>query len=199
MRRSSLEKAASRERIVAAAGRQFREQGIAATGLAGIMAEAGLTVGAFYAHFQSKEDLVSHALDAALDQQRSALSSDAGTNLLPRLIDAYLSPAHRDAPGQGCANAALVAEIARQPGPVREGYTAQLRTLIDQLTPVCCSANDKGARGRAIATFGMLIGCLQLARAVDDPALSDEILAAARQAAAGLASPARQNDGGPGE
>ena len=115
MRYDKGHKDATRQRILDVASRQFREQGVAAVGLAGIMADAGLTNGAFYAHFDSKEDLVrevlSHAGISAINCRRPPR---AGAGLEAPIRD-YLSASHRDNPGGGCPTSALVAEIARHP------------------------------------------------------------------------------------
>src|SRR5258706_726661 len=106
---------ATRERIVEAASRLFREHGIAAVGLAKIMAEAELTVGTFYTHFKSKEALVREALVQALRARDVELARMLGEGDLELALRAYLSPEHRDAPGTGCPTAALASEVARHP------------------------------------------------------------------------------------
>lgn len=179
----------SRERILKAAARRFRRDGLAAVGLTGIMAEAGLTNGGFYAHFRSKSDLVKEAIERALGEQLQSLAEvDAASGKPTQLIRSYLSPEHRDGPGTGCASAALLPEIARQPRVIRKAYTIRMRTLVEQLTrrlPQKSSVHD--SRDAAIGIFAVLIGTLQLARAVDDPSMSDAILAAGVRAANALA------------
>ena len=187
MRFDKGHKQATRERIVAIAAARFRRDGVAATGIAPIMEEAGLTHGGFYAHFESKEALVRESLDAALAQTR-ARQERAGAAGLSGRIEHYLSPAHRDAPAQGCAVAALVAEIARHPEATRALLTARLEAIFaryESLLPAGLPAAAR--RGRAIAIFALLLGTLQLARAVSDPALSSQILHNGIEAAQSLA------------
>src|SRR5258706_347046 len=107
MRYDKGHKDATRERIIDVASRQFREHGVAAVGLAGIMNDAGLTNGAFYAHFSSKEDLVREVLakpGKRNEMWQAAAESGAG---LASTIRGYLSSAHRDNPGRGCPISAL--------------------------------------------------------------------------------------------
>jgi TetR/AcrR family transcriptional repressor of nem operon len=189
MRYAKGHKDTSHERIVNVAARRFRRDGIAAAGMTGIMAKAGLTNGAFYAHFRSKSDLVKEGLDCALgDQLQSLGAADAAPDALARLIRDYLSPYHRDRAGTGCASAALLPEIARQPRPVRKAYTARMRALIEQLTRrLPQTSADADPQDAAIGVFAVMIGALQLARAVDDPAMSQAMLAAGIRAATTLA------------
>jgi TetR/AcrR family transcriptional repressor of nem operon len=106
MRYEKGHKDATRDRIIDVASRQFRENGVAAVGLAGIMSDAGLTNGAFYTHFESKEDLVQAVLASGLNRRETALQTGSG---LEAMIRDYLSPKHRDGAGRGCPTAALVA------------------------------------------------------------------------------------------
>ncbi|MDE1897166.1 MAG: TetR/AcrR family transcriptional regulator [Rhodospirillales bacterium] len=194
MRFEKGHKEQTRQRIIETAAQKFRKDGVAATGIAGLMAEAGLTHGGFYAHFTSKEDLVRAALEAALDQttasrQQALASAQPGTESLEALIRFYLRPAHRDTPEQGCAAAALISEIARHEPETRAAFTARLRGLLEQFASVFPPEADPEARRRAaIGLFGTLLGCLQMARAVDDPVFSDQILASGVEAARRLAN-----------
>ena len=184
MRYEKGHKDATRERIVDVASKQFRENGVAAVGLAGIMSDAGLTNGAFYNHFESKEDLVQAVLAQALNRRETRLRTDAG---LEPIIRDYLSRVHRDNPSKGCPTAALVAEIARQSKTTRDGFTEKVSTFI----PLIASQLPKGSaterRRNAVAIYGMMVGTLQLARAVNDKKLSDEMLESGVSAALELA------------
>ncbi|MDE1907089.1 MAG: TetR/AcrR family transcriptional regulator [Rhodospirillales bacterium] len=194
MRFEKGHKEQTRQRIIETAAQKFRKDGVAATGIAGLMAEAGLTHGGFYAHFTSKEDLVRAALEAALDQttanrQQALGGAKPGAESLDALIRFYLRPAHRDTPEQGCAAAALISEIARHEPETRAAFTARLHGLLEQFASVFPPEADPGARRRAaIGLFGTLLGCLQMARAVDDPVFSDQILASGVEAARRLAN-----------
>lgn len=165
----------NRRRILDAAGRLFREKGFSTVTVAEVMEAAGLTHGGFYGHFASKEDLAAQALAGALTP---APREPGAAPDLAGFVAAYLSAAHRDRPGTGCALAALGSEAARQPAPVRRAFTEGLEARLARMQ----EALPEGDRAAALAAVSSLVGALVLARAVDDPALSDEILAAARGA-----------------
>lgn len=189
MRYAKGHKDSSHERILKVAARKFRQQGIAATGMTGIMSEAGLTNGGFYSHFGSKSDLVREGLERALDEQLRRLSeADVVPGGLSALIRSYLSEEHRDRPDVGCASAALLPEIGRQPRSVRKAYTARLREIIEQLKRrLPRKTSSSAAQEAAIGIFAVLVGSLQLARATEDSSMSDAILAAGIHAADALA------------
>src|SRR5687767_5442997 len=117
---------ATRELILDAAARLFREQGIEAVGLAKIMAEAGLTVGTFYTHFKSKEALLKQALFRSLQARNVELTQALQSGDLELAVRAYLSAEHRDTPGNGCPAAALTSEVARHPRGTRQTFASQL-------------------------------------------------------------------------
>ena len=188
MRYEKGHKDATRQRIIDTASRQFRENGIAAVGIAGIMSSAGLTNGAFYAHFKSKEDLVMTVLANSLrrreERLRTAAEADRG---LEAVIRDYLSVSHRDRPGSGCPTAALVAEVARHPKATRDAFTGKVATFIELVARQIRKGSGTERRRRAIAIYGMMVGTLQVARAVNDRQLSDEILQIGVSAALALA------------
>jgi TetR/AcrR family transcriptional repressor of nem operon len=181
--RVTREKAAeNRERIVAAAAQLFREKGFDGVGVDAIMEGVGLTHGGSYRHVRSKDDLAAEAV--ALGLAASAEKQSAYTSLSD-LVSGYLSAAHRDDRGGGCVIAALGCDIARQGTEVRRGLTAHVRAHLDRLASWIGGRSAAARREQAIMTFSGLVGAMVLARAVDDPALSNEILAAARAAYAG--------------
>lgn len=188
MRYEKGHKDATRQHIVDVASRQFRENGVAAVGIAGIMTDAGLTNGAFYSHFKSKEDLVQAALSNVLRRReatlRTASEADAG---LEATIRDYLSPRHRDRPGGGCPTAALVAEVARHPKATRDAFTGKISAFIALIATQIRAGSVSERRRNAVAIYGMMVGTLQLARAVSDKQLSDEILESGVSAALALA------------
>lgn len=192
MRYEKGRKDTSRSRIMEVATEQFRSDGIAATGLAGIMSEAGLTNGAFYPHFQSKAELVRECVVAALEDQSTQMSELLAAGGPEMAIEAYLSPAHRDNPGKGCASAALLPELARQPPEARQLYTERFLTLVRQMS-AAFPPQAKDSEGVALGVYATLIGALQLARAVEGTELSDRILAAGKDAARALIQP-RQDE-----
>jgi TetR/AcrR family transcriptional repressor of nem operon len=179
MKVSRAEAAQNRERIIEVAARLFRERGFDGIGVAELMNFAGLTHGGFYGHFASKEDLMAQACARALEGSLDALHQVAergGGNALSAVASAYLSPAHRDRPGEGCALAALGAEAARHGSPVRGAFTQGVRSLADRLTRLVPGKSKRAKRERALAIFASMVGALVLARAVDDAELSEEVL-----------------------
>jgi AcrR family transcriptional regulator len=186
MRYEKGHKDTSRRRIMEVAAERFRDDGIAATGLAGIMSDAGLTNGAFYPHFQSKAELVRESVGAALDDQATRLQEILASGDLDAAIAAYLSAGHRDNPAKGCVSAALLPEIARQPLETRRVFTerflAQARAVAAALPP-----RTKDPESVALSIIASLIGTLELARAAKGTALSDRILAAGVKAARAIA------------
>jgi len=186
MRYEKGRKEASRQKILEVAAERFRSDGIAATGLATIMSDAGLTNGAFYPHFRSKADLVRETVAAATSATRfgNFIAEDG----LDVALDAYLSPEHRDDPGQGCPLAALLPELARQPLETRRVYADNFLALARELASAL-PAKTKDPEGVAIAIYATLIGSVQLARAAEGTNLSDRILAVGRDAVRALAEP----------
>ncbi|UGX95563.1 TetR family transcriptional regulator [Bradyrhizobium barranii subsp. barranii] len=178
----------TRRHILDVASSQFRESGIAAVGLAGIMAEAGLTNGAFYTHFASKEDLVRAVLLDALErrEQRHRDNLENGV-ALETVIRDYLSPRHRDRAATGCPTAALVSEIARHPKATREAFTGKMSDILALMAAQMPEGTPAERRRRAIAAYVTMVGALQLSRAVSDRQLSEEILENAVDAALALA------------
>jgi len=170
-------KEATRQRIIETAGRRFKQDGIDGSGIATLMADAGLTNGAFYAHFSSKQDLVATVI---ADQLRS--QADGYTTLSPgragleEFIRQYLSPEHRDDRASGCPSAALLDEIGRCATDTKASCTAGAVVVIDLIASRLDPHSPESHRATAVALFTMLVGTLQLSRALDDQGLSDEIL-----------------------
>jgi TetR/AcrR family transcriptional regulator, transcriptional repressor for nem operon len=184
MRYEKGRKEASRQKIIQVASERFRCDGIAATGLAAIMSDAGMTNGAFYPHFQSKADLVRETVAAATGATRFGnLIAEDG---LETAIANYLSPEHRDYPGQGCPLAALLPELARQPLETRRVYADNFLAMVGELASAL-PPERSDRKAVALGIYATLIGSLQLARAAEGTDLSDRILAAGRDAARALA------------
>jgi len=178
MRVSKEQAAKNRERILDAASRLIRERGISGAGVDALTEAAGMTHGSLYSQFGSKERLVEEALDHAL--AGSAQATD-GAATLADLASGYLSMAHRDTPGRGCPLAALCCEMPHQSRPVRERFTAGLRGMIRQLSARMDSALNQRQRDQAaVAMAASLIGAVVLARAVNDPKFSQDILRATK-------------------
>src|SRR3981081_1257650 len=176
---SKAQKARTHKRIVAIASKRFREKGLAGFGIAELMKEAGLTVGGFYKHFDSRDDLVAEAGRSAfgvwpgrVDAAKSGRPPVSFTDL----IDDYMSDAHRKNPGTGCAFSALAPEIARSDKRTRALTSEQVRKDLELLIGLLPGEDKRAARSRAILTFSALVGAMALARAISDEVLSREIL-----------------------
>jgi TetR/AcrR family transcriptional regulator, transcriptional repressor for nem operon len=184
MRYGKDHKQATRQRIVEAAGRRFKQDGIDGAGVAAVMSDAGLTNGAFYAHFTSKEDLVANVLADQLRTQRHSFDAQPSDRAgLEAIIRAYLSPQHRDQHADGCPSAALLDEIARRPPATKQAFAAELLDTADDIAARLDPTDSDAARTNALALFGMMIGTLQLARALPDRDESDQLLAQGVKAA----------------
>jgi TetR/AcrR family transcriptional repressor of nem operon len=169
----------NRERILEAAAHLFRERGFDGIGVADLMKEAGLTHGGFYGHFSSKEELIREASARALTNTFALLSEQAeraAGDPLAAVANSYLSSRHRDDPGTGCLLAALGPDVSRQGRAVRRTVTEYVRSAVDLLTTLVPGKSKAARRQKAISTYATLVGTMVMARAVDDRALSQEIL-----------------------
>jgi len=177
MRYSKTHKAQTRDRIVRSAASLFREKGIDQVSVPGLMADAGLTHGGFYAHFSSKDELVAAAISQSLDETTTRLLARAEEGSgLTAVIRTYLSQDHRDAPGQGCALAALASEVARGGGQGRGALGTGLHTLVDRLAGLVKPRPDMSRQDQTLVLVSTLVGALLLARASDDEKYSENIL-----------------------
>ncbi len=169
-----------------AAARLFRESGYEGVGVDAIMSEAGLTAGAFYAHFPSKEALFAEAMATALEPgktMRAAMGSALGTaEPLTALIRGYLSRAHRDTVADGCPLPVLTPDVARKSDKTRESYEQQFLRYVNEIGTLL-PEGPVPARERALAIVAQCVGGLMLSRAVKDEKLSDQILKSCRLAA----------------
>ncbi len=176
-RYSSEHKEATRRRIVETAGRRLKRDGIDGSGIAALMADAGLTNGAFYAHFDSKDDLVATVVADQVGRQAFQFSQLPGGAVgLEAFVSDYLSPAHRDHPDVGCPSAALLDEVGRCTDAAKEAYTAGTKAILAEICLRLAPADPEAVKSTALALFTMLVGSMQLARAVTDPRLSDAVL-----------------------
>lgn len=190
MRFEKGHKEVTRKRIIEVASKRFRKDGVAASGLAGIMADSGLTNGAFYAHFDSKEDLVRESLSSALAEQLAQLqqANEAAIDI-EGAIRRYLNTSHLEGCEEGCPSAALLPEISRQPAPTKKAYEEQLLAYAKTLATLLPNPKSAQSKRKATAIFSLMVGTLQMARAVSDPLLAEEILEGGVQAALRLAKP----------
>ncbi len=181
---SKQHKRETRERIVRTASRAFRGQGLGRASVPGVMAQAGLTHGGFYAHFPSKDALVAEAAAEGLAEAGEKFAAAAAAapvgEEMRAIIDAYLNPRHRDDPATGCVIAALAGELSREPFPVRERFTAALDTFFARLGSYVPGKDDRVRSDTLRVLFSGMAGALMLARAVSDPEESDHILSTAR-------------------
>lgn len=174
---SQAEAKANRERVVAAASRLFRENGVAKVGVAEVMKSIGLTQGGFYKQFASKDALVDEAAAKAFAdnlQELVALDDEAGEHQAAwqSLLESYFSVEHRDNPGTGCPAAGFAGDVAREPEH-RETYATGVQDLAEWIAP-----GDAG-----LAAYATLVGGILLARATAGTPLSEQILQAAHAAA----------------
>jgi TetR/AcrR family transcriptional repressor of nem operon len=176
--RSSI-KEASHERIVGAAARAIRRSGYNGTGVADIMKEAGLTHGAFYAHFESREAMLAEAADRAGAESNSLAASVIAAvpsdQALQALMQVYLSKEHLESIETGCPISALGSEMPRQSPEVRLAATRRIKEMIDLVARQLPDWGQPSAHERALVTVATMVGTLILARAVNDPTLSDAL------------------------
>jgi len=185
LKTSKEQVARNRERILEAASEGFRKHGFDGLKVADLMKSAGLTHGGFYGYFDSKDDLAAAACEQALKNQSDRLRAAKDGNPSAELkayFERYLSRRNRDNPENACLFPALSAEVARQGAPVRAVFTAGLREYLDALAAIADRDTTGGVPKNAIAILSTLVGAMLLARAVDDEALSDNLLDAARDA-----------------
>ncbi|WP_371573039.1 TetR/AcrR family transcriptional regulator [Streptomyces sp. NBC_01314] len=170
-------KQVTRQRIIETAGLRFKQDGIDGSGISMLMADAGLTNGAFYAHFTSKDDLVANVVAEELRTQVAKYSAlPPGRPGLEDLVRDYLSAEHRDHPDLGCPSAALLDEIGRCGDDTKQAYTDGARAVMEEIATRLAPEDPRSARSKACGLFTMMMGTLQASRALSDPGLADEIL-----------------------
>jgi TetR/AcrR family transcriptional repressor of nem operon len=186
MRYDSEHKQETRRKVLKAAARAIRAEGPFKVGVAGVMAEAGLTHGGFYAHFASKDELVAAAIGRMFEEGRRRLGREADhhepTIALAGYIDFYLSPEHRDARSTGCPLPFLSADAPRLPGPARVRFAEGVADMTAALAARLEALGRPHATGEARSLLSEMVGALSLARAEPEPSRSDAILAASRAA-----------------
>lgn len=188
MGHSQKDKEKNHAQIVEIAAQKMRESGTDGPGVAEIMGAAGLTHGGFYKHFDSRDDLVAAAVEAAIAEGEAGYREviEDAADPLAAFVDWYLSPSHRDNPGSGCTVVALGADAARADERVRGAYRGQVERYIETMEGLLGGAD---ARRRAIAAVSSMVGALLMARAVGDEDLSEEILREVRTSVEGGLSP----------
>ena len=187
MRYGSEHKRETRRRIIETAGRRFKQAGIDGSGIATLMKDAGLTNGAFYAHFESKEDLVATTIADQMREQAAQFGAQVDDRAgLERLVREYLSVEHRDNPQDGCPSAALLDEIGRGSEATRRAYTEALLEVIDPIAALLEPDDPESVRAMVLGVYAMMTGTLQLSRALADRRLADAVLEQGTQHILGL-------------
>ena len=196
MRYSREHKLETHARIVKRASVKLREKGAHGIGVADLMKEAGLTHGGFYAHFDSREALVieafGHAMDRSTERWREVAEATPPDQRMAAIVDGYLTPAHRDDPGHGCAIPTLGAEIARESPKTRKAFSGKLEEMIDALAEQIPDVPRKAARKQATAMIATMMGTLVMARVAGNGEFSEEILNSGREAVLGRAAPVKR-------
>lgn len=173
-------KQATRRRMIETSARRFKRDGFDGTGISALVADAGLTNGAFYGHFSSKDELIATVVAEQLAAQVARVEEfPIRIGSVEALVRDYLSAEHRDDPGEGCPSAALLSEISRQDAATRDAYANGAQALVAAVARHLDRGDETEARERAIGIYALIVSSLQLARAVTDPEQSDQILASA--------------------
>ena len=180
----------SRARILASAGRGFRSHGYGGLGVDGLAKSAGVTSGAFYAHFRSKKDAFREAVGAGMAQLADGIAGmkEGGGAWVARFVDFYLTDRRRCDLAESCALQSLTNEVARADAETKAAYEDQLRRAIETLATGMETGDSTSDRAEAIALLAMLSGGISMARAVKDEALADAIVGAVRRKAERLSS-----------
>ena len=186
---SKSDKAETHTRIVSVAAKRFRERGLEGIGVADVMKEAGVTVGGFYKHFGSRDELVVEALATAF---KDLDVWEEHTKDMAQLLQNYLAEAHRDAPETGCAMGALLGDMTRGSKSARALYTERVKRSLAFTSALLPSGPRSDKRGRALLILSALLGAINLSRAVSDPDLSREILHGVRDQLISLVNPAQR-------
>ena len=191
-------KQASRRRIVEAASRQFRERGVRGTSLPGVMRDAGMTVGGFYRHFESKEELFREALHGALVRSLERLAKGPeelrGREWIEKAAAVYLNSQHRTNLAGGCALPMLTPEVARGDEQGRRVFSEDLERMVDTMAACMGEAEEPATRAEAWALLSLMVGNLLLSRGVAEDDLAEEILQAGREASVRMSSEGRGED-----
>jgi TetR/AcrR family transcriptional repressor of nem operon len=196
MRYSKEHKTETHDRIVKNASVRLRERGAASLGVAELMKEAGLTHGGFYAHFASRDALIGeafvHAMEQAAKRWRKRADEAPEGKELAAVVSGYLTAAHRDDIGNGCALPALGAEVSRATPKTRKAVAAKLDDMIDVIAGQMPGPTDKDARRDAIGSLATMMGALLMARMAGTGDFSEEILDAGRYAAQRVENASKQ-------
>ena len=201
MRYSREHKLETHARIVKKASVRLREKGAHGIGVADLMKDAGLTHGGFYAHFDSREALVieafAYAMDRSTERWRKVGETTPPEQRLATIVDSYLTPTHRDNPGQGCSIPTLGAEIARESPKTRRAFATKLEQMIDVFADQIPDISREAARKQATAAIATMMGTMVMARIAGSGEFSEEILSAGRDAVLDRSKPAKARKAAP--
>jgi len=184
MRVSRIQAAENRETVINVASRLFRECGFDGIGLKDLMKGAGLTQGAFYKQFASKEDLAAQASRRALESATlrwSAATAAKPKDQLGAVVAFYLSADHRDEKMDGCPIVALGSDAARQGPDVKAEFEAGIKAHLDVLGRFIAGTGGEASRSKAMAILATMVGAVTLSRVVNDPDLAQALLDAAAE------------------
>jgi TetR/AcrR family transcriptional repressor of nem operon len=186
---SQADKIATHQRIVDAAAKRFREQGLDGISIADLMKDAGLTVGGFYRHFASRDELIAEAFEHAL---RDVEPWEAAMVTSPRqAMRMYLSDSHRDEVSNSCPVSTLVNDMSRSTDDARAAYTARVKRMAELIAKAIPTEDSADKRAEAHLIMSACVGAVALSRAVTDPKLSKQILDGALSQILELLSPKR--------
>lgn len=191
MGHSKADKALSRKRILSAAATRIREDGLDGISVGELMKSVNLTHGGFYGHFESRDALIAAALELALAESEQTSEDRAGgpDNLTVKsFVNNYLSPAHRDRPGSGCAIPALAGEVGRADPEVRTIMTQALKRSFDRMAAALGGDGGDGADQFAVSAWSMMVGAVMLSRVMAGDPYADKVLALARKSVLELAA-----------
>jgi len=185
MRKSKVETAETRRRIVEVASRQFRNNGIHATGLSDLMSEAGLTHGGFYRHFESKDQLVAEACEVGFEsviESFEAAASEAGDkDAFKSIVESYVSTLHRDSASGGCPIAGMGSELARGNENTRAVAAQGFDEMVDVLAKRIRRRDADAAHSDAVFAMAAMIGAVTISRIITDPEASASVLQTVKQ------------------
>jgi AcrR family transcriptional regulator len=194
MRHKGVDKEQTRRKILDAAGRGFREHGYAGVGVDGLAKAAGVTSGAFYAHFGSKDGAFAVALAAGLDEVIEGVPTfqrQHGADWVKAFADYYLGKPHRSDLGCGCAMATLTTEVVRSAAEVHTVFERKMTVIADLIAQGLAGGSDEDRRARAWSMLGVLIGGINIARAMKNTKAAEEVAEAIKTAAIKAAGRAR--------
>jgi TetR/AcrR family transcriptional regulator, transcriptional repressor for nem operon len=180
MRYEPEHKTQTRDRIVRNAARKLRAEGLSGPGVASVMKASGLTVGGFYKHFRSKDELLAEAIAQGFSESseriRSSLKNVPREDRWKEIVRLYLSPEHCDHPDAGCPVAALAPEIARARVSIRKRISGLMRQWVEFMPGATAMERERNL----FVIFSAMAGAVSIARILTEPADRQKVLASMR-------------------